>query len=110
MGLHTDEEDERAEGLSFLLVGIGEGVDRCPLYANVIEVLVDAVADREPSGPNSVTVGGASLTKGSLGLRALAYGPVRARFEETGSATAVEVVESVGVPISEAGRHGDDVT
>ena len=49
MGLHTDGGDERAEGLSLTGVSVGEGVDGRPLYANGVEVMVDALADREPS-------------------------------------------------------------
>ncbi|KAI9778465.1 MAG: hypothetical protein M1839_008111, partial [Geoglossum umbratile] len=63
VGLHTDGEDERAEGLSPPDVGVGEGVDGRPLYANGVEALVDAPADREPGAPNGVTVDRASLTE-----------------------------------------------
>jgi hypothetical protein len=43
---------ERAEGLGLPGVGVGEGFDGRPLYANGVEVVVDALADREPSVPN----------------------------------------------------------
>ena len=36
-GLHTDGEDERAEWLGLPGVGVGEGVDGRPLYANGVE-------------------------------------------------------------------------
>ena len=110
VGLHTDGENERAERLGLPGVGVGEGVDGCPLQANGVEVLVDALSNRAPSGPNSVTVDRASLTFDALGLRAVAYGPVRARLEDTGGAAGIKVTVGVGVLISEAGlRHGDDV-
>ena len=110
VGLHTDGENERAERLGLPGVGVGEGVDGRPLQANGIEVLVDALSDRAPSGPNSVTVDRASLTFDALGLRAVADGPVRARLEDTGGAAGIKVTVGVGVLISEAGlRHGDDV-
>ena len=109
MGLHTDGKDERAEGLGLPGVGVGEGVDGRPLYANGVEALVDALADREPSAPSGVTVDRASLTYDALGLRALADAPVRARLEDTGSAAAIEVAVGVGVLVNEAGRLEDDV-
>lgn len=45
VGLHTDGEDERAEGFGLPGIGIGEGVDRYPLYTNGVKVMVDALAD-----------------------------------------------------------------
>ena len=104
VGLHTDGEDERAEGLGFPGVGIGEGVDGRPLYANGVEVVVDALADREPSGLNGVTVDRASLTFDALGLRTFGDVPVRARLEYAGSAAAIEVFVGVWVVFSEARR------
>lgn len=109
VGFHTDGEDERAERLGLPGVGVGEGVDRRPLYANGVEFVVDALADRTPSGLNGVTVDWASLTFDALGLRALADAPARARFKNTGSAAAIEVTVGVGVIVSEAGRLGNDV-
>src|SRR5712671_1240099 len=38
---HTDGDDERAEGLGLLFVGVGEGVDGCPIYAHGVEVFVE---------------------------------------------------------------------
>jgi hypothetical protein len=45
-----------------------------------------------------------SLTDNALGLRALGYVPVRARFEDTGSAAAMEVVVVIGVLLGEVGH------
>ena len=64
--------------------------------------MIDALANRAPSGPNGVTVDRAGLTFDALGLRALADGPVRARLEDTGSAAGIKVAVSVGVFVSEA--------
>lgn len=79
---------------------MGEGVDRRPLYANGVEFFVDALADRIPSGLNGVTVDRASLTFNAL-ESALAVGPARARFKDTGSVAAIEVTVSVGIIVSE---------
>ncbi len=68
--------------------------------------MVDAFANREPSGPNGVTVDRASLTYDALSLRTLADAPFRARLEDTGNAAAIKVAVGVGVLVSEAGRLG----
>lgn len=106
VGLHTDGEDKRAEGLGLPIVGIREGVDGGPLYTNGIEAAVDALADREPSALNGVTVDRASLTDDAQGHRALVYRLVRTRLEDTGSAAAIKVAVGVGVLVGEAGRLG----
>lgn len=49
----------------------------------------------------------ARLTDDALGLRALAYAPLRARLEDTGSATEVGV--GVAVVVGEAGLGDGDV-
>jgi hypothetical protein len=54
-----------------------------------------------------MTVDWASLTFNALGLRALADVPVRARLEDTGSTTAIEVTVGIGVLVSEASCLGD---
>ena len=107
--LHPDGEDERAEGLGLPVVGIGKGVYERPLYIHEVEVVADALADREPSGPNGVTIDRTSLTFDALGLRAFAGVPIRASLEYAGRATAIEVVVGVGVVFSEADRRGDVV-
>lgn len=101
-GLHSDGDNERAERLGLPSVGVGEGVDGRPVYAHGIQGLVDFLADREPCGPNGVTVDRVGQTLDALGLRALADKPVRARLEDAGSAARVKVVGGVGVLFGEA--------
>ena len=62
----------------------------------------------EPSALNGVTVDRANLTVYALGLRALAYRPVRARLEVTGSATIIEVAVGIWIHVSKVGLLGDD--
>jgi hypothetical protein len=108
-GLYANGDDERAERLGLPLVGVGERVDGGPFHALGVEHLVDLCTDREPTGPNCVTVNGTRLSNYAPSFRALAYGPFRARFEDARSTAAVEVDISVGIPLGKAIRMGEDV-
>jgi len=74
-GFYTDGEDERTEGLGLPGVGVGEGVDGRPLYVNGVEVVADALADREPSAPNGVTVDRRASRSMPQALRTRQSGP-----------------------------------
>ncbi len=64
--------------------------------------MVDALADRAPSGPNGMTVYRAGLTFDAPILRALADGPFRARLEDTRSSSGIKAIVGVRVLVSEA--------
>ncbi|PPQ95036.1 hypothetical protein CVT25_000499 [Psilocybe cyanescens] len=64
-----------------------------------VEVVVDALASREPSGPNGMTVNWASLT----------FPAVMTRLEDKGSATALTVDVGIGALVSGVRRLEDTV-
>ena len=92
--------------LASLASYIGEGVDECPLRTNGVEIVVDTLANREPSMPNRMTVARTHLTFNALGLRAIVDMPVKARLEledtQSYSATTIEVTVGIGVLSSQA--------
>lgn len=94
-GIHTDAYNKRAERLGLPSIGIGEGIDGRPYYANGFKLVADARADRNSSRLNSVTVNWARLTEDTPAQRSLTYGPVRARLVDTGSTRTIEV--AIGV-------------
>ena len=71
VGFHSNEEDKTIERLGLPGIGVGEGVNRCPVYVHGIQGLVDSLTDREPSGPNGMITDQMDLTFDALGLRAL---------------------------------------
>lgn len=91
-GIHTDAYDEGAERLGLASISVGEGIDGRSHYANRLELVANARADRDPSRLDSVSVNRARLTDDALPL---AYGPVRARLVDAGSPRTIEVAISV---------------